>query len=527
MKKKILSSVLVLSVFFMLLYTVNALTAKAPSKIPEAGTDLYATVDEMFDFSKIEFKPSSGSENIKGKEDLRKIMLSPHYKLDENTRKIVLSDDWFTAYCLDQTASYPVDGFVYSISNITNAEKNFIHGLNVALKNDVNKDKKLYTLYSSLKNYKIFSGIEFEVPEEYMNGTTKNYEKMINDIIIERKTILVKVKSISYSDYSSNETKTITGEEMNTALGLSGEMYEIELKTQNIVYNMYKTVNMGPSINYNWVLWIIEHSYPTLTIEKMFEEIGVSPDKLEQEIVSLENIAGSDKEEVSKYVENYVYATIQYAIWYVTGNNINGVTLGNELIGSEELNKIYKYYILDRDYSKYGIEGFGSKLTIKKPSTKSEIAEESKTSVKYGPYSVSSNMISSGVIELKSSVKSGVKIVDSTGTEITSLKEDEKFYILFDKSTKVAELTITASTNDGYTFEPSGNRGRVYYAHDPLTQTVGTGGIIKKVSANTSFNILINPKTGITSIATVFILTLIVFSLGYVLLTYKNKPVEL
>ena len=322
---------------------------------------------------------------------------------------------------------------------------------------------------------------------------------------------------------------------MNEAIGKTGENYEIELQRDNIVFNRYVTTNMDSSKNYNWALWIIEHSYPTLTLDRLFEDVNVSRDQLEQEIVTLANISGNDKNEVEEYLENYVYATIQYAIWHVTGSKINGITLGNELIGSGELNKIYQYFILDRGYTNYGSEDFKTELNVNKPSVKGEIAEENSTSVKYGPYSITSKMISVGDINLGTAGEEGVSIVGTDGEEISSVKVDEKFYILVNKDSKISDITISAATDNGYNFVPASNRGRVYYAHDPLTQTVGTGGIIKKVNASTSFKIatktetekIDNPKTGISSIATVFILSLILFSLVYLLISYKNKPVEL
>lgn len=532
MKRKSLYVLLFVGVFFTLLCSVGALTAKAPSTIPSEGTHLYATVDDDFDFSKIEFTPSEGTTNIKGKENLRKIRLSTTYTTSEN--KIVLGDDWFTAYCLDQTVGYPEDGIIYGLLNQISGENLFKRAVLTAIKNNANSSKNMYNLIATLKNH-IFSSIEYEVPDEYKDGETIKYDDMTTALYTDSNTkIKVQIKKIVYASNVGNVVE-ITGSQLNEAIGKTGENYEIELQRDNIVFNRYVTTNMDSSKNYNWALWIIEHSYPTLTLDRLFEDVNVSRDQLEQEIVTLANISGDDKNEVEKYLENYVYATIQYAIWHVTGSKINGITLGNELIGSEELNKIYQYFILDRGYTNYGSEDFKTELNVNKPSVKGEIAEENSTSVKYGPYSITSKMISVGDINLGTAGEEGVSIVGTDGEEISSVKVDEKFYILVNKDSKISDITISAATDNGYNFVPASNRGRVYYAHDPLTQTVGTGGIIKKVNASTSFKIaaktetekIDNPKTGISSIATVFILSLILFSLVYLLISYKNKPVEL
>ena len=531
MKKRILHVFIFIGVFFALLCSVGALTAKKPSEIPSENTHLYGTVDETFDFSKIKFKPSSGTENIKGKENLRKIMLSTTYELDDDDL-IVLSDDWFTAYCLDQTAGYPENGLAFAFSSgLTDSEKIFNRALLAAIKNDANTSRNLYNLINKFKNA-YFSAIEYEVPDEYKTGDTIKYGDMATALYTNSETrINIQIKKITYAK-TTGEQVVVTGSEMNEAVGKTGESYEIELQRSNTIFNKFVTTNMDSSVDYNWALWIIEHSYPTLDMDRMLEDIGVSKDLLEQEIVDLEGLTGTDKEEVNKYVENYVYATIQYAIWHVTGSKINGITLGNELIGSDELNKIYKYFILNRDYSNYGQEDFASELTVVKPSSTSEIAEESSSLVKFGPYYISSGMISAGDINIGTSSEEGVSIVDASGESISTVKLGERFYVIVSKGEADKEITINISTDDGYTFVPSTNRGRVYYAHDPLTQTVGTGGIIRQVSANTSLKItaetenVVNPKTGISSVATVFILSLIVFSLGYLLVSYKNKPVE-
>ena len=68
MKKKLLSLFIILGAFFSVLFSVKALTAKAPESIPATGTDVYGVVDSAFDYSKIKFTTSTGG-TTNGKRD--------------------------------------------------------------------------------------------------------------------------------------------------------------------------------------------------------------------------------------------------------------------------------------------------------------------------------------------------------------------------------------------------------------------------------------------------------------------------
>ena len=71
------------------------------------------------------------------------------------------------------------------------------------------------------------------------------------------------------------------------------------------------------------------------------------------------------------------------------------------------------------------------------------------------------------------------------------------------------------------------NRGRVYEAYSPLVQNVASGGKATPVSKEAELKIDVNVHTGLVNIAGLFVMTMIVFSLGYLLLSYTNKKVEL
>ena len=134
MKKKILLSVLTLFIFTLFMVNVNAndelpdsalnisnaVEAKSPTTVPKAGTNMLGTVTNIFDFSKIKFTTTTGTEN--GKSNLRKIIIgslnaSAGKATEETTDEAKLNKaltNWFTAYCLDGTKRYPENG-MYSV----------------------------------------------------------------------------------------------------------------------------------------------------------------------------------------------------------------------------------------------------------------------------------------------------------------------------------------------------------------------------------------------------------------------------
>ncbi len=556
MKKRILITIIFLGVFFTFVFGVKALErAKAPTEIPAVGTKMYASTDTLdavndaFNYSAISFK--SGSNTVAGSAYMEKIKLSTNYNITETTPpSIELSDNWFTAYCLDPSLYYPRNGLsaTYNIGSVlSNAgsgdiDKSVLDQAVLAglLNRGINRN--IYNLFKRLLGGTELT-VSYELPEGY-NASDANVYKTILTNILDGQELSFKINSIS--SVVNSETVTITGEEIRSVEILEGggspdptatDPYYITLSNADIHFDIYKAANMENNAANNHMLWIIEHSYPTIDLDRLYADAGVIASNLRTEVLGLPgNTELSDDDKI----ENYVYSTIQYAIWHVLGIEIHGKTIGDTLVSTDsanaskvvELNKLYQYLIVDRsEYATYGDSSktFGNTLTIVAPSGKA-IKEESDSTIKYGPYKVTSDMVTAGNISLsvKDNVK-GVKIVNAANNEITSIKENEDFYILVDKKTKIASdrVYIVAKTTEGKTFEPSSNRGRVYYSSNPLTQNVASGGKIKSVEAENSIKIDVNVHTGILNIASLFIMTLIVFSIGYLLLNYKNKQVEL
>lgn len=516
--KKICLSILLLISFLVFVGGVKAYDkAKAPTTIPNANSLMYGTRssdDDVFDFSSISFK--NGNNTLLGENRLYKIKISSGYDI-ENKR---LNNNWFSAYCLDPNANYPVYGIARRIGTSVTDEALFNSAVRAALFNSVNSEN-MYLLFKKLNEYDSEQELLYTVPEEYMDGENKKYTELLQ-AIYSGTGVVIEFNKITYGD--GEHSVSLLGSEINELLGLTGENYILTLNTNNTYFDYYKATNMGTSVDYKRVLWIIEHSYPTLSLSRLYEDAGVNEITLKAQLLALPgNTTLSDEEKI----DGYVYSTVQYAIWHVLGKKIEGNTIGNELVGSTELNKIYQYLIKDRSiYSTYGNKTFSSTLDISKPSG-SEIAMEDTNMIKYGPYTVTSGMVSAGDITLTKNINDSVRIVDANDNEINTINDGGKFYVIVSKTNRSNSIVITASAYDGYTFEPSTNRGRIYYSVSPLIQNVVSGGIIKATTASASIDIMVNVQTGLPNIGLLFIVTLLIFAIGYILIVKMNKKVEL
>ena len=206
------------------------------------------------------------------------------------------------------------------------------------------------------------------------------------------------------------------------------------------------------------------------------------------------------------------------------------VKLGKTLEGSEQLNTLYGYLIADRDiYTNYGNLTFSNTIDVVKPEAGKEVAKETKDAYLYGPYSISYDVLSVEGFEIKISGddKDAIKLIDESGAEVTTLGPNQKFYIQVTKSSKIASLKVEASTINAYSFNPSTDRGRIYYSYTPLAQDVISGGKIVGVNIQKAFEFAYNPKTGVTNIAILFAIVVLSFTVAYVVINSKNTPIEL
>ena len=151
MKKNIIKLITVFFVSMLFVFGVDALSrpvndaARVPSRIPEPGSKLYATVQDVFDFSKIKFK--NGNEEISGYDSMRKIVFSEGFEFDDQNGVFGVKDDWFTAYCLDGRLKYPENGFYFSqITGNTDVDSVVEDMIKTALLNQSNSSQAMYDL---------------------------------------------------------------------------------------------------------------------------------------------------------------------------------------------------------------------------------------------------------------------------------------------------------------------------------------------------------------------------------------------
>lgn len=585
MKKKLLSSVFGLIAFMLFVTNVGAASraAKIPSAIPDENDPIYAVVDEGFDFSKIKFTSANGGSDITGHSIMKKIILTANPVTTGTTLDTAIGESWFTAYCLDGNSKFPEYNTLSfgSYASATNTVKMYYNIL-FALYNN----KELYNVFESVKGYE-FSGA---TPVTYTINDGLSVDEAMAKLVAGEE-VKVKVQSISYANIATMDTKTITAADL--AKDSSATDYEVTVKAADTLFSNYSAKG---TTEYNHALWIIEHSYPTLSIQESLELAGADYYKTLADILLLNGLIRADDSAedardtystivmsltalgscsdaykpliadglnkkgiaamfgktafaadgsditpevcggVIKYYsdqvgfENYIYSTVQYAIWNANGGvDANGNKLGDTLKGSTQLNTLYQYLIKDRsEYNNYSKFEFSNTIGLNKPEAGKEIANESKEAYTYGPYSVSHSLISIGSINVSVvGDTKGVSIVDKDGNAISEVKAGEQFYIRCTKADKVANVSIKLSSNNAKTYYPSSNRGRIYYANSPLLQNVVSGGKIVNVNVEQSFELIYNPKTGVENVAIIFVIALIAFSLGYLALSYKNKPVEL
>ena len=145
MNKKINLLLVGLLVFCIPFISVQA-KATYPKSNPTVNKDLYVTVDEKFDFSKVKFGEAVGSS------ELKKIFLGDY----DSTNPYNLKDS-FTAYCLDASKLYPDQGYQYVSKLGTTAEAKTYQALISTVFNSEFNYKS-----SELSGFKYLGSVEFE-----------------------------------------------------------------------------------------------------------------------------------------------------------------------------------------------------------------------------------------------------------------------------------------------------------------------------------------------------------------------------
>ena len=118
--------------------------------------------------------------------------------------------------------------------------------------------------------------------------------------------------------------------------------------------------------------------------------------------------------------------------------------------------------------------------------------------------------------------KTGIKIKNASGTEINTIAPNTEFYVEVSKNAQLGSIQLEASV-EANVYVPDQNRGRIYYPVYSLAQNLMSGGQIGKDIVTKDFTVIVNAKTGVENVAVLLIVTLVAFSLGYLVLSYKGK----
>lgn len=504
MKKKLLICLSILLVLTCaLIGHVNAeviptTDAKVPSVVPTVDDDLRAVLDGEFTTDKIHFG-EAGSHTV------RKILLTTTADYDGDDIK---GDNWFSAYCLDSELKYPqfsIENYAVAYDSITAeqdgksvAQQKVELLLIFAVANRADE-----TLRESLKDIKGFN----YGPQNISYVNTPDFEDLLTRIE-NGETVEVQVNKIEYVKSIDNATPVDV---------LNGNATTISINKNDLILDKYNVEGLKDTV-YEHALWILEHSYPTLTLEKSLEVAGAD---MQTAMTELGITTESE-------LDDYVYMTVQYAIWKVTkGTALGGKAIGDTLEGSEELNKLFQYLIEDRpEHNGYLDYVYGSTFDMVNP-TEDEAREEREYYV-YGPYSVKHNLADLEKIKLSfTTAVEGASIVDENGNEITEMAPEGKFYIKCLKDKKITNVQVKLEAVNATTFAGEDERGRIYFAYYPATQNVVSGGILHVPEVTKEITINFNPKTGNESIAAIFVMMLIIGSLAFVGISYKERPVGL
>lgn len=583
MKKKFLYGLFafVVTMFTVVVVHADAHTITSPARTmsftPDEGSQLYAIADDnaFNEFAeKVQFSASTGTEKITPKTDdgVTKIILttSPNMSaaatLDiTKTASELAGSDWFTAYCLDGGRKYPRTsifnmGIPY-VSRVLNATYTLADST-VVPKADrqigattliaVLNNNDLNSLFSNYEGYnqqiEIVYALEGVTGDASLSTADFAYDNPAwntpvsaeflsksGELMTSLKggnKVTVLVKSITFNRINGTPGEVTAADLVSADANGAGTegYYKITYDAKDILFDKYVTDKKNAP-NYKHSLWIIEHSYPSMTLDALLAEVGSSKETLKSQILGLYGSETFTDAEVDNLLDNYVYWTVQYAMWKANDSfEADGKRLGNELylgsLGTDNvLNTIYQYLIKDRDeYTNYGVN-YSGKLTIDK--TNNDKVTTSTDYYTYGPYTAKYDVIdpSDITLEVTSSNKDSVTFVDKDGKELTKVKNGQEFYVRCKKSAKVTNVDIKLSAT-GRSYDEN-QKGTIYYATYALNQNVITGLGYVDVQGNLTDSLTFNPKTGVPNIAIVFVITLIAFSLGYLALSYNNKAMEL
>lgn len=445
-----------------------ASTAQTPIRVPEIGeaVTVYTKANMVLDFSSYVFSTmdSAGMEQSGGIRGLTNVMKIWVATTDQQQ---------FTAYCLDMSRHYPP-----TISN-TGEQSLYVK----------DSDMLLGLFVQTLK-----------AGDTAANGSAPNTSACFGDLmavhgdITSFRFLSTTVVDQTMLDAFNNDERVQF--EINGATFADG--YELTRDDGHWIYGFWRksvvqtdnfiTTAWPSGAVYDKMLWVIEHSYPAISMSTMMHDAGADYDRLYTEIAASQG--GLSSAELDELVETIVYATIQEAVWHHQPAKVNDDPerfIGAKLIqGHQDTKLLYEYLTQERDeYTNYRSKVFGYSISIEHPADLTPA--QNGAGYIYGPFSVSSDMLSSGTIEL--SIDAGgvnASVTDSDGTVLGVVRAGQEFFVRTDARPDAA-LALKARTNNALTLTRS-DRGRMYVHADAQQaaelQPVGTGGTPNRVSAD-------------------------------------------
>ena len=444
-----------------------ASTAQTPTRVPEIGeaVTVYTKANMVLDFSSYVFSTmdSAGMEQSGGIRGLTNVMKIWVATTDQQQ---------FTAYCLDMNRHYPA-----AISD-TGEQALYVR----------DTDALLALFVQTLKN------------DTAANGSDPNTSACFGDLMAVHGDITsfrflstTAVDQTMLDDFNNDERVQF---EINGATFADG--YELTRDNGHWIYGFWRktmaqtdnfiTTAWPSGAAYDKMLWVVEHSYPAISMDAMMHDAGADYDRLYTEIAASQG--GLSSAELDELVETIVYATIQEAIWHHQPAKVNDDPeryIGAQLIqGHQDTKLLYAYLTRERDeYDGYRNKVFGTNIAIEHPADLTPV--QNGAGYIYGPFSVSSDMLSAGTIEMSvdaDGVNAGV--TDSDGTVLGVVRAGQEFFVRTDARPDAA-LALKARTNNALTLTRS-DRGRMYVHAEAEQaaelQPVGTGGTPDRISAD-------------------------------------------
>ena len=546
-----------------------------------ADDKTYGTTAAEFDFSAVKFLDTSGNV-VSGDQWLQKIIIgelgtitgnaSAKKQSGETNEQYVnrLLNNYFTGYCLDKSKMYPQYGLFNNNAYADGVKADGSYNADVE---DPIKFRGAI-IRAAVMNDPVFENIATKLLEEF-NGDISGIQ-MISDDGYEAESIPagnidnfgpnfmgdtsapeIKI-GISYIGFkkllddtkqvyfvTNNATRDyITGAHPGASVYyLTGEQYSSDyypLKTNlsELAFQKYKKSTAGK--NYVHALWIVENSFPTLDVDTTLSLAGVNKADFDAKIKSLfPASATANAEQFAQYEKMVMFGIVQYAVWQSVGTKIDGhelaPTMTTDAVATDPFDMLYRYLTQAKVPANYDKPtAYSNKITVIKP--KNALTNKVDPAGKYdfyGPYKATySALVEEGTkiqFTIRDNKNNDYKIVDSNFKDIKELGKDQQFYIAVNNKLTKGTVNVDLTVKNVTTFKPEGNRGKIFSPVVGVSQNVLVGGRTTQVDINGSFsqNIFKNVETGIQNIALLLMVTLVAFAVGYFVLSYKQKPVQL